>query len=116
MWLPPGYDSTRAEPYPVIYFLDGQNVFDGATSFIPGAEWGVDETADRLIRAGTIPAFIAVGIANTSARMSEYTSARDRRHGGGEAWKHRRFIVEELQPFLESHYRARTDAAGTGIV
>ncbi len=116
VWLPPGYDSTATRRYPVVYFLDGQNVFDGATSFIPGAEWGVDETADRLIRSGQVPAFIAVGVANSSARMGEYTQDADARHGGGAAARHQRFLLEELVPFIDAHYRTRRDARSTGIV
>lgn len=116
VWLPPGYDSSAAKRYPVVYFLDGQNVFDGATSFIPGAEWGVDETADRLIRSGRVPAFIAVSVANTSARMLEYTQDRDPRHGGGASAHHQRFLVQELVQFIDSLYRTRRDARSTGIV
>ncbi|MEO5989466.1 MAG: alpha/beta hydrolase-fold protein [Candidatus Eisenbacteria bacterium] len=116
LWLPPGYDSSATKRYPVVYFLDGQNVFDGATSFIPGAEWRVDETADRLIRSGQVPAFIAVGVANGSARMDEYTQDLDARHGGGASGRHQRFLLEELVPFLDAHYRTRTDARGTAIV
>src|SRR5947209_11296772 len=34
-------------PYTTLFrsLHDGQNLFDGATSFIPGQEWRVDETA-----------------------------------------------------------------------
>ena len=47
VYLPPGYSRSRLR-YPVLYMQDGQNVFDAATSFA-GVEWGVDETAQRLI-------------------------------------------------------------------
>ncbi len=116
VWLPPGYDSTAAKRYPVVYFLDGQNVFDGATSFIAGAEWGVDETADRLIRAGKLAPFIAVAVSNSGARMGEYTQDVDARHAGGASRQHQRFIVEEVVPFIDAHYRTRRDARSTGIV
>ena len=116
VWLPPGYDSTAAKRYPVVYFLDGQNVFDGATSFIAGAEWGVDEAADQLIRTGNVPPFIAVAISNSSARMGEYTQDVDARNGGGASLQHQRFVVEELLPFIDAHYRTRRDARSTGIV
>src|ERR1051326_4353502 len=55
IWLPPGYDDSRnaGRRYPVFYLNDGQNLFESASSFT-GIEWQVDETADRMIREGTI--------------------------------------------------------------
>ena len=49
VYLPHGYGRARQCRYPVFYMHDGQNVFDAATSFA-GVEWGVDETAQRLIQ------------------------------------------------------------------
>src|SRR5687768_2988634 len=54
VYLPPGYAYEPNRRYPVTYMNDGQNVFDGSTSFIPNMEWQADETADRLIRAGSL--------------------------------------------------------------
>ena len=34
VYLPPGYAADTVRRYPVIYFHDGQNVFDAATSFL----------------------------------------------------------------------------------
>jgi predicted alpha/beta superfamily hydrolase len=116
VWLPPGYADEPTRRYPVVYFLDGQNVFDGATSFIPGEEWGADEAADRLIRAGLLPPCLLVAVANTSARMDEYTLARDEEHGGGKAALHQRFVLEELKPRIDREFRTRPDAAHTGVV
>src|SRR5688572_17860044 len=39
VYLPPGYDPKAARRYPTLYFHDGQNIFDKATSV--GEEWGV---------------------------------------------------------------------------
>ncbi len=116
VWLPPGYDAQPKRRYPVLYFLDGQNVFDGATSFIPGQEWGADEAANAGVRGGAMPPCILVAIANTSARADEYTFARDAQHGGGLAARHQRFVLEELKPMVDSLYRTKPDAAHTGVV
>lgn len=116
VWLPPGYDAQPDRRYPVVYFLDGQNVFDGATSFIPGQEWGADETASRLVRSGQLPPCILVAVANTAARMDEYTWAADSGHGGGRSGPHQRFLLEELKPFVDRTYRTRPDPAHTGVV
>src|SRR5476649_2869442 len=73
VYLPPGYRHSPRRHYPVLYLHDGQNVFDAATSFA-GVEWGVDETAQQLIRKNLIEPLIIVTIANTGEdRIHEYT-------------------------------------------
>ena len=115
VYLPPGYDDD-ANPCPVLYMHDGQNLFDPATAHIPGQHWRLGETADALIAAGTVPPLIMVGIANTgTSRIHEYTPTRDARLGGGLADDYGRFLVEELKPFIDRTYRTRTDAASTGL-
>jgi predicted alpha/beta superfamily hydrolase len=115
VYLPPGYERDTTARYPVIYFHDGNNVFDVATSFI-GVEWGVDETAEKLIRAGTVRPFIAVAVYNTPDRVSEYTPAVDPKNGGGKAADYARFLIEELKPFIDRVYRTRTGPGQTGVV
>jgi predicted alpha/beta superfamily hydrolase len=116
VWLPPGYDTQPERRYPVVYFLDGQNVFDGATSFIPGQEWGADEAADQLVRSGRMQPCILVAVPNSAARMDEYTRAADPGHGGGKAALHQRYLLEELKPLVDRTYRTRAGAASTGVV
>lgn len=116
VWLPPGYDAQAKRRYPVVYFHDGQNVFDGATSFIPGQEWRADEAADRLIRSGRLAPFVMVAVANTPDRMSDYTSVADAKHGGGGSAAYFRFLLEELQPFVNRTYRTLTEPAHTAVV
>ena len=115
VWLPPGYDADSARRYPVLYFHDGNNVLDAATSF-KGVEWGADETAERLIRAGALRPFILVAVYNTPDRMAEYTPVSDERHGGGQAAGYERFLVEELKPFVDRSYRTLPGPGSTGLV
>ena len=62
VYLPPGYQRFSWRRHSVLYLHDGQNVFDAATSF-GGVEWGVDETAERLIRSKAIdPIIIVAGL------------------------------------------------------
>ncbi|MDQ3995593.1 MAG: alpha/beta hydrolase-fold protein, partial [Gemmatimonadota bacterium] len=97
VYLPPGYDPKAARRYPTLYFHDGQNVFDKATSV--GEEWRVDETAQALIEAGVIEPLIMIGIYNTGEhRISEYTPTTLPGKGGGEADAYGRMLVEELKP------------------
>jgi len=117
VYLPPDYDKNKNKRYPVLYLQDGQNLFDGATSFIPGQEWRVDETAQSLIVAGKIEPLIIVGINNAGKdRANEYTPAEDTKYkAGGQADLYGRMLVEELKPFIDTNYRTLKDVAHTGI-
>src|SRR5438477_10848762 len=64
VYLPPGYSRFSRRRYPVLYLHDGQNGFDAARSF-GGVEWGVDETAQRLIRQNLVEPLIILAVANT---------------------------------------------------
>jgi predicted alpha/beta superfamily hydrolase len=117
VYLPPGYDAHPKARYSVLYLHDGQNLFDGATSYIPGQEWRVDETAQSLISNGKIEPLIIVGIYNTGAeRINEYTPVADLKYqAGGKADLYGRMLVEELKPFIDATYRTRKDARHTGL-
>jgi predicted alpha/beta superfamily hydrolase len=117
VYLPPGYEREAERRYPVLYLHDGQNLFDGATSFIPGQEWRVDETAQALIESQAIEPVIIVGVYNTGReRVEEYTPSADPRFRvGGKAELYGRLLVEELKPFIDSRYRTRADAKDTGL-
>jgi predicted alpha/beta superfamily hydrolase len=117
VYLPPGYDSNPRQRYPVLYFHDGQNLFDGATSYIPGQEWRLDETAEALIAAQEIEPLIIVGIYNTGKdRVEEYTPVPDPKYKvGGKADLYGRMLVEELKPFIDRTYRTQKGAKNTGL-
>jgi predicted alpha/beta superfamily hydrolase len=117
VYLPPGYEADRRRRFPVLYLHDGQNLFDGATAYIPGREWGADETAQALIRAGEVEPLIIVGVYNAGAeRINEYTPTRDARvKAGGRADLYGRMLVEELKPFIDREYRTLTRAHHTGL-
>jgi len=116
VYLPPSYERARSFRYPVLYLHDGQNVFDPRTSFIPGEEWEVDDTAESLIRSRTIRPLIIVAVYNAGEfRMEEYTMGRDAQGRGGKADLYGRFLIEELMPFIESRYRTRSEPRNVGI-
>ena len=116
VYLPPGYDDQPSRHYPVLYLHDGQNLFDPSTSFIPGMDWHVGQTADQFINAGTVEPLIIVGIYNTGkARIREYTPTRVPRLGGGRADRYAKFLILELKPFIEREYRTLSGSEKTGI-
>jgi predicted alpha/beta superfamily hydrolase len=119
VWLPPGYDEAQNADrhYPVLYLNDGQNLFESSTSF-GGVEWGADETADRMIREGTIAPIIIVGIDNTGKdRLREYMPHRTMHLGlmRVKGKNYPDFLIKEVMPFVESTYRVATNPENTGI-
>lgn len=123
VWLPPGYGLMRRR-HPVIYFQDGQNIFDPATAFL-GKAWHAGERATELIRAHRINAPIMVGIHNTGAnRMNEYAptpaeysgSDGEKCRSTGDAKRYARFVVNELMPFIDTHYLTLPGPRTTALV
>jgi predicted alpha/beta superfamily hydrolase len=123
VYLPPGYRRFSTRRYPVLYLHDGQNVFDAATSF-SGIEWGVDETAERLIRKKLIEPLIIVAIANTGEdRIHEYAptggvidaKAKRKKRSRGLARQYGQFLIEELKPYIDKKYRTKREAEFTGL-
>ena len=123
VYLPPGYRRFSLRRYPVLYLHDGQNVFDAVTSFA-GVEWGVDETAQRLIHRKLIEPLIIVAVANIGEeRVHEYAPTpaviepkdHPRKHSRGLARIYGRFLIEELKPFIDRKYRTKPEAEFTAL-
>ena len=116
VWLPPGYDdaANAARRYPVLYMLDGQNLFQTP----PGGfgEWQADETALRLIEQGTIEPLIIVGIPHAGLfRADEYLPfpwipGAEPSGGALEAW-----LLGHVMPRVERAFRVDTGPDRTGI-
>ncbi len=116
VWLPPVYGTEPERRFPVLYLHDGQNLFDGRTSYVTGRTWRAHATADRLTRERLIEPVILVGINNTGVRrMAEYTPSRDARFGGGEGPLYGRLLVDELKPLIDASFRTLPEAAHTGL-
>lgn len=130
VWCPPGY-AAGAERYPVVYMLDGQNVFLPGHSF-GGESWSVDEALRRLIQAGQTAGALIVGVWNRNeARASEYMPQKPMaRPAVAEAAarfyakldrpsiadSYLTFLVSELKPFIDAAYRTEPGQAGTFVM
>ena len=116
VYLPPGYDDQPNRAYPVLYMQDGQNLFDGRTSFIKDRTWQMREQADEMIESGQVEPLIIVGIYNTGdRRLAEYTHERDWQRGGGEANRYGLLLTEDLMPWVASRYRVHAGREFTGL-
>lgn len=113
IYTPPSYQSGTAR-YPVIYALDGQNLFDRQTSY--AGEWRLDETLDSLAQAG-YPETIVVGIDNHGAfRGQEYNLYASETFGPGLGAPFLEFIVKEVKPLIDNRYRTLTGRENTTIM
>ncbi len=126
VWLPDGCDSSAK--YAVIYMHDGQMLFDSTTTWNK-QEWKVDEVVTKLIDEGRIMPCIIVGIWNNGDyRHTEYfpraalnglpedeASEFTAKYLKNEALsdKYLKFIVDELKPYIDSHYSTYADASHT---
>lgn len=114
VYLPRGYTNCEGCRYPVVYFMDGQNVFDAATSY--AGEWGADEVLDELLAKHDI-AVIAVAVDHgNAARMNEMSvwENPEFKPARGEAFL--ADLVGAVKPAIDARYRTRTGAASTTIV
>lgn len=119
VWLPPGYDEgeNAGRRYPVLYLNDGQNLFEASISFT-GVEWGVDETADRLIRERVVPPMIIVGVDNTGKdRFREYMPHRSLQPMmlRVQGQRYPNFLIKEVMPFIARNYRVASGPENTGL-
>lgn len=126
--LPRGYDQNAFKRYPVLYFHDGQNVFFPGGAF---GTWDADRIADYETSQGRMRECLLVAVPNGntygSNRLNEYLPDGDTipNYAGqsyaGRASDYLRFLLENVTPTLDAHYRtfgpvaAETFVAGSSM-
>ncbi|QJX46213.1 esterase [Hymenobacter taeanensis] len=127
VWLPAGYPKPGMK-YPVLYMHDGQNLFSPVTAY-GGVAWEVDSVLTALNQQGLVRECIVVGIWNASLRMREYTPAKpvglltatqrqavEQEQGGPPlSDDYLKFVVTELKPYIDGHYRTAARRTSTFI-
>ena len=120
--LPAGYDEAgNAERrYPVLYLLDGQNLFDACLSEVSHNEWGADETVQRLVADKKIAPMIVVGVDHAGKdRAHEYLPYKDFIGNSGmdepAGKRFPEFMTREVMALVDATYRTLPGAANTGI-
>lgn len=101
VYLPPGFDSSGATRYPVLYYLHGLN--NTAGRFF---REGLPEITDRLIEEKKIEPFI---LASPTGDYSFFVN----KHDGSAPYEDH--VVQEVRAFVEERYPARTDRAGRAV-
>lgn len=128
IYLPVDY-SISSKHYPVIYMHDGQNVFQDETATY-GTCWNVGKTLDEMQQAGDIEGCIVVATdcGEGGERYNEYSPWKmdasfdlPSRHDaqlhlfGGEGDKYIQFLCETLKPYIDEHYRTKSQREFTTI-
>lgn len=108
VYLPRGYRQHIQRRYPVVYIQDGQNIFE-AGSF---GSWNAHRMIDRCIARGQMEEVIVVAVDHSQARWDDYVPAED----GGQGDRYARFLVQELKPHIDRHYRTRTGPQDTAVL
>jgi predicted alpha/beta superfamily hydrolase len=107
---PPGYDDATRH-YPVAYLLDGQNLFDPATSY--AGDWDLLETLEAR---GQRDPVILVGIPNLGhERLREYSPFDDPVRGPGEGEAFLAWLIETVKPMIDARFRTRPERGHTAI-
>ena len=111
VYLPRGYTQNVNRRYPVVYFHDGQNVFDPGGPF---GSWSADATATKEMGQGRMREAILVGIDNDSARIPEYmppTDSYQGTQGRGDAYAS--FVINNVRPYVDANFRTLNDPKNT---
>ena len=122
VYLPEGYDEGEKR-YPVVYMHDGQNVFTNEGAF-GGCSWGVKETLEAMEQNGETDGIIVVGVDNNGERRFEDYSPWKNTIGnagftvntrGGDGALYTKFLVDDLKPWIDAHYRTLPDYDHTAV-
>ncbi|MFK7979481.1 MAG: alpha/beta hydrolase-fold protein [Saprospiraceae bacterium] len=104
IYLPADYTKDTLA-YPVVYFMDGQSLFD--EKILEGDEWQIDEVLDSLGKSGGMQA-IVVGVYNAEDRLTEYKPflsphVPSEKSVSGD--KHAEWIATDLKKWVDTKHR-----------
>lgn len=115
-----GDAANKDRRYPVLYMLDGQNVFDACLSDVSHHEWGADEAVRKLVAEKKIPPLIVVGVDHAGKdRAREYLPYKDfvgnpdMDEPAGKQFPD--FMAKEVMPLVDGQYRTLPGPHNTGI-
>jgi predicted alpha/beta superfamily hydrolase len=112
VFLPRGYDQHVQRRYPVIYFHDGQNVFESGAF----GSWNAASALAGEQATGRMREVIAVGIDNGPNRLTDYLPPTDILTGVGRGDAYLSDIRDRIKPLIDSTYRTMPEASVTGLI
>lgn len=112
VWAPSavqGSTGSTVQGSTLLILHDGQNLFEPDRAHRPGHHWHVGETLDALVAEGKIPPMVVVGVDHAGeGRITELTPTAGTHYGAGDLWRHGRFLMEELVPYMAAEYGINT--------
>ncbi len=108
IFLPPDYHADHRKRYKVLYTNDGQDM--------PALK--MKETLEALYARGEIEPLVVVAIHATRDRVQEYGTAGipNARGLGRRAHKYTWFVLDEVMPYVNRHYRTLLGPPNTAII
>lgn len=108
--LPHDYHEST-EHYPVMYLQDAQNLFHEKSPF---GNWEIDKKL-AVMAEYKIGKVIVIAIEHGDGeRLLEYNVGVTKL-GQGQGKQYIRFLTETLKPFVDNHYRTKTEREFTGV-
>lgn len=116
IYLPPDYEEGDKR-YPVIYMLDGQNLFDPSTATYRKA-WLVADRLDDLYENKRTKGIIVVGVDSLESRRNKEYNLYLKSHGDdeGKAKELSDFYANTLKKYVDKNYRTLEDREHTAII
>lgn len=116
IYLPPDYEEGEKK-YPVIYMLDGQNLFDSSTATYQKS-WLIGDKLDALYEENRTEGIIVVGVDSVeSRRTKEYNLyLKSNEADGGKGIKVCDFYANTLKQYIDKNYRTLEDREHTAII
>lgn len=126
VYLPSNYEFDNPQKrFPVMYMMDGKNLFDDHTSFV--GEWHVDETIEKYVELNK-KGMIVVGIdsaMNGTDRCLEMLIESEKYDYKDELKPFKgmkgygsilaKYIIEELKPMIDNTFYTLKDKDNTGV-
>lgn len=114
-FLPSDYFTNTEKRYPVIYFNDGQNIFESWKAAY-GVSWEAHNSMEEMVATIGVPECILIGIEHgNSHRVSEYSPFTKE---GGLAFEgnvYADFLANTLKNYVDKHLRTLPDRSNTYI-
>ena len=104
VYLPRGYDEHPERVYPLVFFHDGQNVFESGAF----GSWNADDAIVEMTDAGLVREAVYVAVDHTD-RFRDFIP-------GLGASNYVAFLRDELRPVIAQQYRVRTDPTNVGAI
>ena len=119
VYRPPGFQRGSQQRYPVIYCLDGQNLFAPRQTPFGLVDWRLDENLNSLINQNEIVPALVVAIDHRPdhyERLFDSTPSRGPKNRGGGAWHFAQFLVHEVKRRMDREFPTLTDPENTGLL